>query len=59
MIENNINSSGYKNEEKEDMVSVMELVSLFLRHWGWIVLGIVLALGGRLSTCATQHPSTR
>jgi hypothetical protein len=46
MIENNINSTGFQNEDKGDMVSVMELIALFLRHWYWIVVGIVLAMGG-------------
>lgn len=35
---------GMQEEEKEDMISVMEIATLFIKHWKWIVLGLLLAL---------------
>jgi len=33
-----------QSEEKDDLISVMEIVTLFLKHWKWIVLGLLVAL---------------
>jgi capsular exopolysaccharide synthesis family protein len=35
---------GMQGEEKEDLISVMEIATLFIKHWKWIVLGLLLAL---------------
>ena len=33
-----------QGDEKEEMISVMEVASLFLKHWKWIALGLIVAL---------------
>ena len=44
MIENNINSTGFQNEDKGDMVSVMELIIFF--DTGIDCCWYCLAMGG-------------
>lgn len=33
-----------QGEEKEDLISVMEIATLFIKHWKWILLGLLVAL---------------
>nr|HPR20938.1 polysaccharide biosynthesis tyrosine autokinase [Proteiniphilum sp.] len=35
---------GMQGEEKEDLISVMEIATLFIKHWKWILLGLLVAL---------------
>jgi len=44
MTDTNTNMQGMQGEEKEDLISVMEIATLFIKHWKWIVLGLLLAL---------------
>jgi len=44
MTDINTTTQGMQGEEKEEMISVMEIASLFLKHWKWIVLGLIVAL---------------
>src|SRR5690554_1767094 len=37
-------TQGMQGDEKEEMISVMEVASLFLKHWKWIALGLIVAL---------------
>ena len=43
---NDINTTpqSLQGEEKEDMISVMEVATLFMKHWKWIALGLIAAL---------------
>ena len=33
-----------QGEEKEEFISVMEIATLFIKHWKWILLGLIVAL---------------
>src|SRR5690606_6824437 len=44
MTDINTNMQGMQGEEKEDMISVMEIVTLFIKHWKWIFFGLIIAL---------------
>ncbi|QRX64168.1 polysaccharide biosynthesis tyrosine autokinase [Dysgonomonadaceae bacterium zrk40] len=44
MTDNNTQLQGMQGEEKEDLISVMEIATLFIKHWKWIVLGLLVAL---------------
>ena len=44
MIENNSNFQGVQGEEKEDLISVMEIATLFIKHWKWILFGLLVTL---------------
>ena len=41
---NTTTGQGMQGEEKEDLISVMEIVTLFIKHWKWIILGLLVAL---------------
>jgi len=43
-MEQNIQMQGMQGEEKEDLISVMEIATLFIKHWKWILLGLLVAL---------------
>lgn len=44
MTDTNTNMQGMQGEEKEDLISVMEIATLFIKHWKWILLGLLVAL---------------
>ncbi|MDD4460645.1 MAG: GNVR domain-containing protein, partial [Proteiniphilum sp.] len=44
MTDTNTNMQGMQGEEKEDLISVMEIVTLFIKHWKWIFFGLIIAL---------------
>src|SRR5690554_2567724 len=44
MTDTNTNMQGMQGEEKEDLLSVMEIATLFIKHWKWILLGLLVAL---------------
>lgn len=44
MTEFNTTPQGIQGEEKEDVISVMEIATLFIKQWKWIVLGLLVAL---------------
>lgn len=44
MTDTNTNMQGMQGEEKEDLISVMEIVTLFIKHWKWILFGLLVAL---------------
>ncbi len=44
MTDINTNMQGIQGEEKEDMISVMEIATLFIRHWKWIFFGLLVTL---------------
>ena len=44
MTDTNTTPQGMQGEEKEDLISVMEIVTLFIKHWKWILLGLIVAL---------------
>jgi len=37
-------TQGMQGEEKEEFISVMEIATLFIKHWKWILLGLIVAL---------------
>ncbi len=44
MTDINTTPQGIQGEEKEDLISVMEIVTLFIRHWKWILFGLLLVM---------------
>ncbi len=44
MTDINTTPQGMQSEEKEDLISLMEIATLFIKHWKWIVVGLLLAL---------------
>lgn len=41
---NTTTGQGMQDEEKDDLISVMEIATLFIKHWKWIILGLLVAL---------------
>lgn len=46
MTDINTNMQGMQGEEKEELISLMEVASLFIKHWKWIAIGLLVALTG-------------
>jgi capsular exopolysaccharide synthesis family protein len=46
MMDTSTTPQGVQGEEKEDLISVMEIVTLFIKHWKWIIVGLLVALAG-------------
>jgi uncharacterized protein involved in exopolysaccharide biosynthesis len=39
------NTDYNKEENEESTISIMEIIGLFIKHWKWFVLGLIVALG--------------